>query len=71
MHNTRIEDKIFIIIFVLILICGLTCFINSSKINYLENRYSYQVPSFDIKNFQDGSYQDSIEKFLSYQLPFS
>lgn len=71
MHNTRIEDKIFIIIFVLILICGLTCFINSSKINYLENRYSYQVPSFDIKNFQDGSYQDSIEKFLSDQLPFS
>ncbi len=71
MHNGRVEDKILIIIFSLILICGLTCFTHLSRINYVENRYSYQIPSFSIKNFIDGSYQDSMEKYLSDQLPFS
>lgn len=68
----KIEDKIFLIIIMIIILSGfLKPIIKPTKINYTENRKNEQLPSFSIKNINNKTFQDKFEKSLADQIPLS
>ncbi len=70
--DKKIEDIIFVIIFLLIIFGGfLIPLVKKKDISYMENREAYQIPKFSINSFLDGSFQDTYEKALADQLPLA
>jgi hypothetical protein len=68
----RIEDKIFLGIFIIILFGGfLKPIIKPIKINYYENRPANSLPSFSFSAILSKSFQDEFEKALSDQIPLA
>lgn len=70
MRKLKLEDKIFLLIVILILAGGfIKPFFKPTSINTMENRTAYRVPAFDVSSFKDKSYQDNMEKAFSDQIP--
>lgn len=68
----KIEDIIFLGVFILILIGGfLKPMIKPIDINYYENRPANNIPNFSISAIFDKSFQDEFEKALSDQIPLA
>lgn len=72
MKKFKLEDLIFVIIVVLILVGGFTKpFLKPSSVNGFENRESYQMPKFQLSSFIKKDYQNEMEMALSDQIPLS
>lgn len=65
-------NYIFIIFFALIIVCGgVYALVQRKQINYYENRVAYKINEFTFDSFIDKTFQDSIEKSLTDQIPLS
>ena len=68
----KIEDKIFLIVLVTIMLGGLIKPILMPKnISYLENREANQIPKFKLADILNKTYQDDFELALADQIPLS
>ncbi len=68
----KIEDKLFILIIVLIMLGGLVKPILFPKeTNYLENREANQIPELSLTTILDKTYQDDFELALADQIPLA
>lgn len=62
----------FFLVILLFLLAGLARTLFWPKeINYYENRYAYTVEELSSENFLSGTFQDSVEKALSDQVPLA
>lgn len=70
MRKLKPEDKIFLFLFVIIILGGfLKPLISPTSNNTIENRFSYKIPVFDIDSFKSKKYQNDMEKAFSDQIP--
>lgn len=71
MNNNKkslLVKKIFLISFVAILLLVLINYIRGPReIIHLENRTAYQMPSFNLKDYFNGTYQENLENAFSDQ----
>ncbi len=68
----KLEDKLFIIALIAILLGGLLVpIVRPRNYNYLENRSANQIPKLSIESLLDKTYQDNFELALADQIPLA